>query len=343
MQQTEQETRTGGAWAFASRPKAVRKMVVEEELPLNIMADPRVVRGSTYSLYRNTTEAPPVDEMLRGSRGVQPRRAVKRVFFPRSSTSSVFDDAKATAARRIWKSDEAVVDVTPFLIEKPVVTVDYDEGTQTDAFLEQPPTLPFEERRVYAYAKKNPEANQEDEVLVHKSTSMEDDGGPFDFEVEVQPLLEVLVGKTLEQALVEVYREEELEAIAKDTALKNDQRATHFEAIAELERTRIASIHQKQKDLNEARERASDARTLREKVRALQITDTIYPDIKDAVFKHQERTGAFIDPIVKDIRQHFLPVLYDSVAQNINERDALAKHILDDILRCTTLQSLPTT
>jgi hypothetical protein len=35
----------------------------------------------------------------------------------------------------------------------------------------------------------------------------------FDFDAEVQPVLEVLVGKTVEQALIEVLEEEELEAL----------------------------------------------------------------------------------------------------------------------------------
>jgi hypothetical protein len=35
----------------------------------------------------------------------------------------------------------------------------------------------------------------------------------FDFEVEVQPVLDVLVGKTVEQALIEVLEEEELEGL----------------------------------------------------------------------------------------------------------------------------------
>lgn len=35
----------------------------------------------------------------------------------------------------------------------------------------------------------------------------------FDFDMEVQPILEVLVGKTVEQALIEVLEEEELAAL----------------------------------------------------------------------------------------------------------------------------------
>lgn len=48
-------------------------------------------------------------------------------------------------------------------------------------------------------------------------------GELFDFDTEVEPLLEVLVGKVLEQALCEVLEEEELEAMRRHQA--------HFEAI----------------------------------------------------------------------------------------------------------------
>lgn len=35
----------------------------------------------------------------------------------------------------------------------------------------------------------------------------------FDFDLEVQPILEVLVGKTIEQSLLEVMEEEELASL----------------------------------------------------------------------------------------------------------------------------------
>lgn len=48
-------------------------------------------------------------------------------------------------------------------------------------------------------------------------------GELFDFDVEVEPLLEVLVGRVLEQALMEVVEEEELAALREHQA--------HFEAL----------------------------------------------------------------------------------------------------------------
>jgi hypothetical protein len=53
------------------------------------------------------------------------------------------------------------------------------------------------------------------------------DGDLFDFDVEVDPILEVLVGKTLEQSMLEVMEEEEL------AAMKDHQE--HFEQIRNVE------------------------------------------------------------------------------------------------------------
>lgn len=53
----------------------------------------------------------------------------------------------------------------------------------------------------------------------------------FDFDVEVEPILEVLVGKTMEQALLEVMEEEELA-----------QLWAHQRAYAELRNAELAEV-----------------------------------------------------------------------------------------------------
>lgn len=78
----------------------------------------------------------------------------------------------------------------------------------------------------------------------------------FDFDTEVGPILEVLVGKTLEQSLVEVMEEEELEAI------KTQQR--------QFKEARDAEIAEEQ------RLQEQDVRRKREMVRNRDLTVSIY-------------------------------------------------------------------
>jgi len=52
----------------------------------------------------------------------------------------------------------------------------------------------------------------------------------FDFDIEVKPILEVLVGKTIEQALLEVMEEEELANLrAQQRAFEELRNAEHVE------------------------------------------------------------------------------------------------------------------
>jgi radial spoke head protein 3 len=71
-----------------------------------------------------------------------------------------------------------------------------DGTTQTDAFMDRPPTPMFVPAK----------------IGLDKATQIAA-GDLFDFDREVEPILEVLVGKTLEQSLMEVHEDIELENI----------------------------------------------------------------------------------------------------------------------------------
>ena len=65
----------------------------------------------------------------------------------------------------------------------------------------------------------------------------------FDFDVEVKPILEVLVGKTIEQSLLEVMEEEEL------SNLRSQQRAFEELRNAELvEQQRLEEQERRHKE-----------------------------------------------------------------------------------------------
>merc|ERR1712226_680240 len=77
-------------------------------------------------------------------------------------------------------------------------TVEFEAETQTDFLLDRPPSPLFMPAK----------------IGVDIATQIED-GELFDFDVECIPLLEVLVGKTLEQCMMEVLEEEELESLRR--------------------------------------------------------------------------------------------------------------------------------
>lgn len=91
-----------------------------------------------------------------------------------------------------------------------------EQSCQTDLFLQRPPTPP------YVSAK----------VGVDASTEIYD-GELFDFDSEVQPILETLIGRTLQQALTEVIHEEEIADLREQ---QQKMLATREAEMAELRR-----------------------------------------------------------------------------------------------------------
>ena len=65
----------------------------------------------------------------------------------------------------------------------------------------------------------------------------------FDYDTEIQPILEVLVGKTIEQALIEVLEEEEI------SALKEQQRRfLELRMAEEAEEQRLAEEDRRRRE-----------------------------------------------------------------------------------------------
>lgn len=83
-----------------------------------------------------------------------------------------------------------------YLEELADVIPEADISTQTDSFLDRPASPIFIPKK------------SGDDV----ATQIEQ-GDLFDFDIEVQPLLDIIVGKTLEQAIFEVLEERELAAL----------------------------------------------------------------------------------------------------------------------------------
>jgi radial spoke head protein 3 len=65
----------------------------------------------------------------------------------------------------------------------------------------------------------------------------------FDFDIEVKPILEVLVGKTIEQSLIEVMEEEEL------ATLRQQQR--EYEELRNAEKVEQQRLEEQERRLRE--------------------------------------------------------------------------------------------
>ncbi|KAJ8355589.1 hypothetical protein SKAU_G00183830 [Synaphobranchus kaupii] len=228
--QTKKEVRDS-TYTFASRPRALqnrskyREPAAEPDdgsgVSVNIMYDRRVVRGNTYAqnILPVTAQKDPVEiqrQQEARRRSVARRRAKVQL-------GSRTPEAVEGRQHMDVQTELYLEEISDFVEESSV-------ECQTDAFLDKPPSplfIPAKTGRDVA-------------------TQIEE-GELFDFDLEVRPLLETLVGKTVEQSLMEVMEEEEL------ASLRAQQRA--YEELHNLELVEVQRLEQRERRHREEKER----------------------------------------------------------------------------------------
>ena len=180
---------------------------------------------------------------------------------------------------------------------------------------------------------------------VDKETQVE--GDLFDFDFEVEPILEVVVGKTLEQALMEVLEEEELAAIraheqqVTPLPLPNprcactsprfcltlappppppqfDQmRAAELAEAQRLEEAERRRQEEKQARLQQERKRLAGETEVAVKVAARGYASRFVADVVDEVFDELHGQGFFYNPVVRAVQVEVLPWLLKGVNSSV--------------------------
>ncbi|EOD35803.1 hypothetical protein EMIHUDRAFT_252544 [Emiliania huxleyi CCMP1516] len=143
-----------------------------------------------------------------------------------------------------------------------------------------------------------------------------EDGELFDFDVE--PLLEVIVGKTIEQAMMEVMEEEEL------ASMRAHQK--HFEQIRNAELAEAQEAERRRQEEKEARIAQEKQRLEREKA----------VSAKSAVTQSLTESGFFYDPLEAEVREQFVPWLLDAM----DDCARVARAIADDLITAASSREL---
>ena len=270
--------------------------------PCLITVDPRVYRGSTFSRRK------PVEEP------VQRPRPKKKTITPRDMSlyAGIPNDSLAAPPVRDNRID-LEIQTEPYLqevVEKPVIV---NKDTQTDEFLDVPETPPY-----------IPPKNGIDiEIQVVESDL-------FNFDFEVQPIVSTIVGKTLEQAFLEVHEEEELIAIRRHRELIEHQRNVELADVQRLEEAERRKFEEKQRRL-EQREKVEKAQNeLRQKIAARGFAEFFASDLLGDAISALERRGFFYDEVERDIETNFMPWLAQSMSES-NETRALQENIIATI------------
>jgi uncharacterized protein YheU (UPF0270 family) len=148
----------------------------------------------------------------------------------------------------------------------------------------------------------------------------------------VKPILEVLVGKTIEQALIEVMEEEEL------AELRKQQR--EFEELRNAEKVEQQRLEEQERRLREEKHRrmkqAADVLRMEketaEKLAAKAFAKSYLSDLVPSVFNNLRENGYFFDPVHRDLETGFMPWILESTLTQLDQ-NIVGRMLLDSILR----------
>ncbi|KMQ94636.1 radial spoke head protein 3-like protein [Lasius niger] len=277
------------------------------------MFDRRVARGSTFA---------PVPALIDGEQSIAARQAeARRRHLARKRAQ--MQACRALVARTgspppVPGRKHEPVQTEIFLEELAEKPDESEVATQTDYFLEKP------EPPSYYPGKTGQDA----------CTQIEP-GELFDYDTEVQPILEVLVGKTIEQALIEVLEEEEI------ATLKEQQRRFHeLRAAEKAEEQRLAEEERRRREekdrrLKQHEEAMKTQQETEERVAAAVLLTGYIAELLPAVLEGLKMSGYLLDEIKADVEEGFMPWLMKEVKKemgNMIESRELLMEIIKEIL-----------
>ena len=276
----------------------------------NIMHDPRVVRGNTYAAKVMTNS-------LKREQEVRKREDPKRRSRPFGRSVDRGNEPADRLPTPPPVEGRAHMDIQTddFLEELTDRPIEMDAETQTLAFMDRPPDP------LFIVAKTGYDV--ETQILP---------GDLFNFELEVQPILEVLVGKTLHVAMLELMQEEELEAIRSQQEQFEDIRNVELAEVQRLEAEARRKTQEKEKRIAQETKRLVDRKLLEEKIAARAFSQQYLSSLHVGVFDTLTEQGFFYDPVKKEVEDTFLPELLASIgnrADSYSSAQQIAEELID--------------
>ncbi|XP_075233393.1 radial spoke head protein 3 isoform X2 [Lycorma delicatula] len=310
-------------YSFSSNPRTLfaRRFRYRNDLPVenkelcygNIMYDRRVVRGSTV-----TQHPPPV--------------------ITAQSNAARLAEARRRVMARKKAQGQATRNLKLRLGTPPPVEGRKHEDVQTEVFLEE----------LFDYPKEDSVAVQTEpffdrpgtplfipcKVGIDVATQIEP-GDLFDFDKEVMPILEVLVGKTIEQALIEVLEEDELASIKEQQRRYKEIRAAEKAEEERLEEEEKRRRIEKEKRIAEHITACNIQQDTEERVAAAVLTTGYIANLLPSVLEGLKEAGYLVDEIKQDVEDNFMTWLMEEVKQEmqrmVENRDLLSE-IVKEIL-----------
>ncbi|KAM9233482.1 radial spoke head protein 3 homolog isoform 1-T3 [Dugong dugon] len=306
-----------GTYTYTSRPRPLPcqrrryrdSLLQPDDEPMhfgNIMYDRRVIRGNTYALQTLPLAGHPDPVELQRQQQAK-RRALAR--------KRAREQLRPRTPEPVEGRKHVDVQTELYLEEIADRIIEVDMECQTDAFLDRPPTPLF----IPAKTGKD----MATQIL---------EGELFDFDLEVKPMLEVLVGKTIEQSLLEVMEEEELAHLRANQYAYEELRNIELAEVQRLEEQERRHREEKERRKQQQWEIAHKHMETTQKIAARAFAQRFLADLLPSVFGSLRDGGYFYDPVERDIEMRFLPWLMNEVDKTM-EHSMVGRTVLDMLIR----------
>uniref|UniRef100_A0A672FD81 Radial spoke head 3 n=1 Tax=Salarias fasciatus TaxID=181472 RepID=A0A672FD81_SALFA len=284
----------GGLYSFSSRPRAVESRPrYRDDQPHCLDSSMQRAHGNIMydrRVVRGNTYGRHVLPPPGGSRTVRQRSPAQR---------AAREQLRGSSPEALLGRKHVHMQTERYLEELSEVLVSENAECQTDAFLDRPASPLFIEQ-----------------------------GDLFDFDVEVQPVLEVLVGKVMEQSLLEVMEEEELASLKAQQRTFEELRNSRLAEVQRLQEQERRHSQERERRIAQQKEVLRKEKETAEKIAARAITQQYLAGLQPAVFSSLRGHGFFYDPVERDVETNFLPWLMAEVNDTLRKRST-ARQTLD--------------
>ncbi|CAG9576652.1 putative radial spoke protein 3 [Leishmania major strain Friedlin] len=281
----------------------------------NIMYDRRVYRGNTYAspimsiAARAEIERREMIDTQRRKQASQRAASIKR-------------RKQLEAARRHMATPDpgegrynTQIQTDEYLEELTDKVDQQVQETQTDPLMDRPVTPKYVPIK----------SGRDAETQIHE-------GDLFRFDEAVEPILEVLVGKTLEQAMLEVMQEEELELLRQQQIEFEQRRKEELLETQKLEAEERRKFEEKERRKKQEMERIQREKETREKLQARQFAKVCMSNMENRVFSRLQDEGWFADRVLNEVELDFFPWLMAEVDRELAKK-AKARALVDELIR----------
>jgi hypothetical protein len=272
----------------------------------NVMYDPRIVRGNTYSAKILSNDA------------TSPGKAIK---LQSPARKKKLNDLRSRTPPPVHGRVHMDLQTDTYLEELVDRPIEKNAETQTHLFYDRPPSPLFVPTKTGR--------DVSTQIL---------SGDLFVFDMEVEPILEVLIGKTLQSAMLELMQEEEIEAIRHQQYEFETIRDAELTEVKRLEAESLRKHLEKERRVAQAKQRQLDRQLLNEKITAKSFAIQLLSDLQLDVFDTLEKEGYFYDPVEKEIDELYLPNLFTNLKQRVKLYN-IAEQMTQELIQAAYLKA----